>query len=573
MVRFLCSSKKEKEMKLAMKLLVAVALIVCASAEARAQAGTLPLDHFMCYKAKPPKGTPKFVPISEVMLWDQFERVTFEVKKPLGICNPAQKFEEPVYDAKTHLKAYAIKAMRDSAKPTERESLVKDQFHRNGLRMLTKRAQILLVPTSKDLGNVVPPPPDPATHVVDHFMCYKAKPPKGMKWDKVTGVKVEDQFLQPKLYNLLPRWLCNPADKYWQGKVEPRHIPQRHLLCYIARPAKGQPKHEPRRVSVNNQFGSEVLDTVKEDIFCIPAEKEIIVPQPTCGDNAVNQASEQCDGADDNACPGQCKPDCTCPTTEPFCGDGTVNQPSEECDPPGSVCAGGFGICSTDCKCNETDIFSATTAQVEVRFPNGASEIINMSGPTTVEVRLGGISDMDGDGREEVETEMLQLELTGTSPMLGPVNVRLNPTMPSRGMIKEQTNNTPGVLDLPPLAPSGLADSFFDVFFDIEVAGQTLHNQQPKHMRTVITHKPPAEGETYEDPTPIELYDENGRPTGITLVGAHHTPNPPHDLCGNGRVDPGELCDWSANPPTCACSTLVVVGSCGNDCRTCYGCP
>lgn len=537
MVRFLCSSKrKEKEMKLAVKLLVAGALVLCVSAEARAQAGALPLDHFMCYRAKAPKGTPKFVPIPGVTLRDQFETVTFDVKKPLDICNPADKNGEGIKDPSTHLKAYAIKPMRDSAKPAERKSLVKDQFHRNGLRVLTKRAQILLVPTSKNLGNIVPPPPDPATHTVDHFACYRVRAAKGEKLQKIAGVKVEDQFLQPKLYDIMPRWLCNPADKLWQGKVEPRHIPQRHLLCYLARKAKDQPRHKSVRVSVNNQFGPEVLDTIKENLFCIPAEKEIIEP-------------------------------------EPFCGDGAVNQPSEECDPPGSVCAGGFGICSTDCKCNETDIFSTTTAQVEVRFPNGASEIIKMSGPTTVEVRLGGISDMDGDGCEEVETEMLQLELTGTSPMLGPVNVRLNPTMPSHGMIKEQANNTLGVLDVQPLAPSGLADSFFDVFFDIEVAGQTLHNQQPKHMKTVITHKPPAEGETYEDPTPIELYDESGRPTGITLVGAHHTPNPPQDLCGNGRVDPGELCDWSANPPTCTCSTPVAIGSCGNDCQTCYGCP
>ena len=39
-----------------------------------------------------------------------------------------------------------------------------------------------------------------------------------------------------------------------------------------------------------------------------------------CGDNVVNQGSEECDGTDDGACPGQCLPNCTCappPAPEP----------------------------------------------------------------------------------------------------------------------------------------------------------------------------------------------------------------------------------------------------------------
>jgi len=36
-------------------------------------------------------------------------------------------------------------------------------------------------------------------------------------------------------------------------------------------------------------------------------------PAPVCGDNHVNQPSEQCDGTDSAACPGACRADCTCP--------------------------------------------------------------------------------------------------------------------------------------------------------------------------------------------------------------------------------------------------------------------
>ena len=372
--------------RIAIAVVLLAAIFVASTAKAQVVDG--PLDHFACYTVRPLKGTPRFEPIPGVTLRDQFERVTFEVRRPLDICNPARKNDEPVSDAETHLKAYQVKPVRNSEKPIERESLVKDQFHRSGLRVITKRAQILLVPTSKNLGDVVPPPLDPATHAVDHFACYRAKPPKGEKFEKITGVKVEDQFLQSKRYDLLPRWLCNPADKLWLGKVELKKMPQKHLLCYVARRVKGEPKHISRRVAVNNQFGPELLNTIREDMLCIPATKELIDPPPYCGDGAVNQLWEQCDPPDDAWCPGLCLLDCTCPlpptptptatptptptevptptptptptevpptpTTEPtpgICGDGVINQLSEECDPPDPTDADcDYEICTADCR-------------------------------------------------------------------------------------------------------------------------------------------------------------------------------------------------------------------------------
>jgi len=518
--------------RIAIAVVLLAAIFVASTAKAQVVDG--PLDHFACYTVRPLKGTPRFEPIPGVTLRDQFERVTFEVRRPLDICNPARKNDEPVSDAETHLKAYQVKPVRNSEKPIERESLVKDQFHRSGLRVITKRAQILLVPTSKNLGDVVPPPLDPATHAVDHFACYRAKPPKGEKFEKITGVKVEDQFLQSKRYDLLPRWLCNPADKLWLGKVELKKMPQKHLLCYVARRVKGEPKHISRRVAVNNQFGPELLNTIREDMLCIPATKELIDPPP-------------------------------------YCGDGVVNTFFEQCDPPGSLCAGGFGVCSTSCKCNETDIFPATVARVEIEFSPGQTETIDLQGPTTVDVQLGGIGDRDNNGREEVETEMLELRLTGMSRILGPVQVQLNPTMPSRGTIEERVNNTVATLDLPPLAPAGAADSFFDVFFEIEVShipGMVLHNNDPKRMATTITRKPPATGETYEDPTPIKFYNSNGQPTGIRMLGARHVPTPAPPVCNNGVWDLGEVCDLSANVWWCW-TPSGLESTCLSDC-TCF---
>jgi hypothetical protein len=96
-------------------------------------------------------------------------------------------------------------------------------------------------------------------------------------------------------------------------------------------------------------------------------------------------------------------------------------------------------------------------------------------------------------------------------------------------------NNTPGLLDVNPFAP-GTADSFFDVFFEIEVGGQTLHNEDPVRMEAVIESKPPGRGTTYQSShEPIELFDEAGNPTGITIVAEEHTPVP------NGEEPPVEV--------------------------------
>ena len=52
---------------------------------------------------------------------------------------------------------------------------------------------------------------------------------------------------------------------------------------------------------------------------------------PYCGDNIVNQASEECDGTAGVGANQYCSANCTL-VDLPYCGDGSVNQASEECD-------------------------------------------------------------------------------------------------------------------------------------------------------------------------------------------------------------------------------------------------
>jgi hypothetical protein len=206
----------------------------------------------------------------------------------------------------------------------------------------------------------------------------------------------------------------------------------------------------------------------------------------------------------------------------------------------------------------EIDHFPNTTAMIELQFPQGGSEVIALAGPTTVHVFFeganeGDANDNDANGLDEVQTEMVDMQLTGNSSF-GPVLVRLNPAIPSRGQIEETVNNTPGVLDLPPFAATGTANSFFDVFFEIRVGPFVFHTQTPKRMSSVITHKPPAPGDTYENPEKITLLDENGHPTGFSIGAGRHTPNPalPEACClpnGTCEVTLADRCRQEGGVP------------------------
>ncbi len=179
----------------------------------------------------------------------------------------------------------------------------------------------------------------------------------------------------------------------------------------------------------------------------------------------------------------------------------------------------------------EVDDFPESLAKVTLVTPTGQESIIDLTGPTTVHVFFEGAvegeaRDNDGDGLDEVSTEIVDMKLTGMSPM-GPVEVRLNPDIPSIGEIEEINNNTPGMLDLPPFTTEGTANSFFDVFFELEMGEFVFRTDKPKRMETVISHKPPQEGDTYENPELIPLVDLYGQPTGFFVGPVFHTPIPP----------------------------------------------
>lgn len=227
------------------------------------------LDDFLCYKTKPTPDTSRFTRISDLRLVDQFEDTTVDVLRPHSLCTPADKSGEGTIDPATHLIAYRIRQATPHVRRTN--LLVTNQL--GTLRIDTVKPDLLLVPSSKHLTDP-PAPPDPDTHMVDHYKCYKARVTPGTARFVRSEVTVADQFTSPpkRLVLRKPRHLCTPVDKQGEGIRNP----PAHLLCYLARRARREPRHVRQTgVYVANQFGTLQVDTLKEREFCIPSEKSV----------------------------------------------------------------------------------------------------------------------------------------------------------------------------------------------------------------------------------------------------------------------------------------------------------
>ena len=336
-------------------------------------------DHYACYKIKELKktclkdgetkckgdefcvglgekcvGFPKNVSGN---LLDDFADETVEIKKPTQLCPPVDKDGEGIRNAIIHMLRYKIKG----AKP-QNTVLVRDQYGDHILR--TGKADSLLVPTTKGLvGGMASPSSD---H--DSYKCYRVKDVKNVctgdlktkctspaacqtaggtcatRFLKGTIASLEDQFLDTDVVLKKLRLLCTPVDKDFQGIVNSVH----HLLGYQI--SGGSPL--AKRAWSNNDFGLDVVQTIKQEFLFVPALK-IPGPEAACGDGVVNQLSELCDSnGDDTLCPGECSLTCTCPV----CGDG-VAAGDEECDgelgdEPNNPCDG--RACQSDCTCPPT---------------------------------------------------------------------------------------------------------------------------------------------------------------------------------------------------------------------------
>jgi len=72
----------------------------------------------------------------------------------------------------------------------------------------------------------------------------------------------------------------------------------------------------------------------------------VYLPEPYCGDEEVNQTTEECDGTAGVGEHQECSAECTL-IDVPYCGDEEVNQTTEECD--GTAGVGEHQECSAEC--------------------------------------------------------------------------------------------------------------------------------------------------------------------------------------------------------------------------------
>ncbi len=327
-----------------------------------------PDDSYLCYKAR---GDPRFESVPGLSLVDPFETLFFEAVKRSTLCNPAFVEGEGAERADVHLIDYRIRRPSTAAAHVRQEGLEVRSTLGNYSYDTVKESGIL-VPSSKSTTGPIAAL-DNTSHDVDHYKCYKVKPTKGTpRIDKNTTLAIDDQFGQRALHQIIRgSRLCVAVDKDGEGVKRP----DGHLMCHRARRAKGETPHVGQaNIHTNNELeaanpdGPAVFETIKPSELCVPA---LLGAEPvaTCGDDVVNQASEQCDGDDDLACPFPlCESDCTCAPAG-VCGNDLAEAPGEECDGmDDSACP---GECTTLCACLGARTFTIDAAVSEANTSLG----------------------------------------------------------------------------------------------------------------------------------------------------------------------------------------------------------
>lgn len=223
------------------------------------------VGNFLCYKAR---ATSPFARIAGVHLVDELDDGVFDVVKPKQLCTPAGETSDEILDASTHLRGYQIRRT-GGATPFVRRTAIAMTNQLGTIVLDALSPDLLLVPAATDPGSS-PLPPNPSAHGVDHYTCYKTRVSSGTpKLPRGLQIVVGDQRTSPaKRFDLKKvRHLCLPVDKNGEGIRNPAG----KLVCYQAKPAAGQPKHQRSTAFVHDQFGPGTLTTIKEDELCIPS--------------------------------------------------------------------------------------------------------------------------------------------------------------------------------------------------------------------------------------------------------------------------------------------------------------
>lgn len=152
---------------------------------------------------------------------------------------------------------------------------------------------------------------------------------------------------------------------------------------------------------------------------------------------------------------------------------------------------------------------------------------VRRSAPRDDSANYPGTRPVDGHF-DVIDTEIIAMTLTGSGvTLVAGAGLGSIPLAPTRGNFAEQPGNP------------NLADSFFDVFFEVDLGGgNRLYNQTPLLLESVIDCVPPHA--IYAHPTIcIPLYTSPIAGQGVhvaNLVTANHTPFPVPGACCEGDL-------------------------------------
>ena len=265
--------------------LLAVALVCLSPLSGNAQPASLPSspdDSFLCNHTR--ESAP-FAPLRGLHLVDEFEDARFDVIAATDLCVPADASGQGITDPATHLESYNIKRSSGQSAFTPREKVhIIDQFGEDTVDVIAP--ELLLVPTSANPSGPSPAPGS-TSHAVDHFKCYgvveSAGAPALPKGTRVTVAGLANVAQSFDLSGL--SHLCVPVDKENEGIKNPTG----YLACYGVQPSAGQ-SLSPSTVGIHlgNQFGSEIVDMLRQDELCVPS---VTGPTTLASANAVQGAA------------------------------------------------------------------------------------------------------------------------------------------------------------------------------------------------------------------------------------------------------------------------------------------
>lgn len=248
-------------------------------------------------------------------LADRFGTADAVVHAPDALCAPSDRdgLDPGASDAPEHFVRYRLKGAK---LPRAVELTMESALGTVSLRV--RKANRLLVPAAKSpIG-----PPDPlATPGAGRFQCYRAHVQR--RAPVARQVTVTDQFGEATVDIRRLERLCVPVgDDGAPSDDAPA------LLCYGVR----GPSVGVGQVYTRDALGSQVLTPRRRRELCLPAR---VVSGTTTSTTTVVST--------------------TTTTLGEVCGDGIL-QGAEECDPPGNpTCpgstAGAFVACGADCTC------------------------------------------------------------------------------------------------------------------------------------------------------------------------------------------------------------------------------